>query len=880
MRRPLLFALLGALAAASTAGCDDSSRTLAPQPDARPPNDAGQRLDQGPDADVALDAGDADVADDADVQVDAEPDMAPPVPGPDDASQMVVLSRRGASQVAWLADGMLYAAHLSDAGEALEARPLFAVDDPLPAPLLAGRTDVAPAWLLVPNGPDAAYQAYDITLDAPEAVETHIYPPARAVAAEGHLLLIGRSGPEADAPVAWLRVEVPAEPEPVDPDADAAVEEAGPVDPRVLDLRGVPSVTGASASLAGTVLAFETGICALMRNAQLGGEWLCNGLPDARLVGALDSLFFVAQRPDGIAAWSALPGHASQPDAEQDRLLLAPAATLVEWLPAINGTRVARAQDHLCAVGRAACREAADCGPDQACVDATCLPNACEADADCGDEQRCGDGVCHVRCADDTACAPGQICADGGCRDTACDPQAATCAPGRICTPSEGVWLFEDHQARRLEWPAGDRSGAVYFGRGKPFGIRWSPEDGAPIVEALRTLAYARVPQIDLPQCNAPVQPEDCEGIDRDCDGEARGGRCCLISQELTTTNIATELEGRWHVALGDNRLMLVAVTDGQAELHTFRAGTENNGISVAVARWPAIGAVQLMANEESRLAAVATTDAGAETLLWYVGPEGLTIEPGAVPVASRSELPCSPVLGLELLRAGAPGPTARVHCADASYAIDALGVASAIVPRPEGDPVRWARRRAMGFNDLWLVARGDDYALELWRRTADGYVVADDITLPNNVLLLSAEDRALPIQTPRVVGGWTARVVDETQLEILQSDGTWSRAPATRWPTAARLSDHEPMAVTQGYASAPDGDTLLNLWFHALGPKDPYWGHFRRSNPADTRASENQGVELGDYPVTAFSSPVPVVASGSGNTAIQTQVTACEPTP
>ncbi len=428
------------------------------------------------------------------------------------------------------------------------------------------------------------------------------------------------------------------------------------------------------------------------------------------------------------------------------------------------------------------------------------------------------------------------------------------------------LWWFEFDRARRSVAPvADDTLGATYVlaRPGVAVLLRWDA-DGRPVVSdvELADVPDATPPAGEGAECATVVLPEDCGPSDLDCDGAPANGRCCATNARATTARLSARVDGAWYAGVGDGRLALITRSDETVALRRLTLGVDSADAEATV-EWPDVLALHGAANAESRVVALGEAATGP-VLLWYVGAQGLddSVSP---PRGARTAIPCDEALGVTLRARGDAVPTARVFCRDTAY--DVAGPEAEPVARPyPGDPVAWVRRLEdpAAADPAWLVATGDAYTLAHWTWGDDGFEALD--ALPPGVEPLvdaSPLAREYPVQPPVVGGGWAARVVD-AQVQVWVDGLGWWDAPGSRWPRMASLSAHEPVALTVGHRTAADAS---------------FWGRpSRDGNVLQWVAADDQGTILGDYPVSRFNNPLPLILRGGDTPELRGEVIRCEP--
>lgn len=249
-------------------------------PDTTPPPPDGGPRDRGvppPDA--------------ADAEVDAGPAGSRPAP-----DRIVVLSGRLDLWVAWIAGGRLWARRLEHGAEA--PGPLIDGGEvPAPdGPLVGARTQSGRPWVFLPAGEDGEVVARDVAQGT--EVPLGLYGPVLASPAGSEVLVVGRSGAEPDAAVAWR------------------VLDGERIDVAHTDTTGIPMPIHVAPGLANWVFGFEGGHCAALGTDYRLEEawWRCGARRDAGLVGLGERLVFVAVEGDRLVAWRATPGAAARPE--------------------------------------------------------------------------------------------------------------------------------------------------------------------------------------------------------------------------------------------------------------------------------------------------------------------------------------------------------------------------------------------------------------------------------------------------------------------------------------------------------------------------------------------------------------------------------------
>ncbi len=195
------------------------------------------------------------------------------------------------------------------------------------------------------------------------------------------------------------------------------------------------------------------------------------------------------------------------------------------------------APSELCQDGRCVqacfCVSDADCPAGTLCTDCQCLPVDCRTDDDCTPGWRCADGQCIPDgCSSDADCGPDQVCRDRICQD-ACHPEPEVCdgldndCDGQV---DEDFDFSSDPQHCGGCGQACAAGESCSDGRCIPTGCASDADCAAGQVCVAGECAATCVADADCPAgqvcrdriCQDACQPEPevCDGLDNDCDGQ------------------------------------------------------------------------------------------------------------------------------------------------------------------------------------------------------------------------------------------------------------------------------------------------------------------------------------------------------------------------
>ncbi|MEZ4464987.1 MAG: hypothetical protein R3F43_10935 [bacterium] len=131
-----------------------------------------------------------------------------------------------------------------------------------------------------------------------------------------------------------------------------------------------------------------------------------------------------------------------------------------------------------------------------------------------------------------------------------------------------------------------------------------------------------------------------------------------------------------------------------------------------------------------------------------------------------------------------------RVWCPAAAYDLTLDGMSTPVEYPGEGATSTWCGSPTPSARATrYLVARGDDYTLQPGSANPDGTLVTSDQPLPEDVALLTPEERVVPIRLPVQAGGPIGpRARRPGFLEIVVPGMGWQRVPGSAWPQEARI--------------------------------------------------------------------------------------------
>ncbi|MCA9526310.1 MAG: hypothetical protein KC549_08435, partial [Myxococcales bacterium] len=436
---------------------------------------------------------------------------------------------------------------------------------------------------------------------------------------------------------------------------------------------------------------------------------------------------------------------------------------------------------------------------------------------------------------------------------------------------ADALWWIRHDRARRLAAPEAPTVFGLTEVKSDRRLISWSEELNRPIPLPAVFEDGPVPPRWVAPNECSGVAAEMCAGQDEDCDGAASDGLCCrdTVGGLSTAVMANDELTRDWFAGFSDEGILLAVRQGTRLRLLSHPAGDISGREARELVGYDGIHQVGFFSNQLARAVMLVDRDVPdaeppaegepvptEKRLLWFLGQVG----------SRDAAPPCAEVLGLRML--DNTGRT-RVWCTDGAHDMNPVdGMTSAVFYPGEGGDVHWWEPNALGLADHYLVARGDDYTLQLWRRELDGTLSVSDEALPPEVALLTPEERVVPMRLPVQAGGPTARVRDGRFLEIVVPGFGWQRVPGSAWPQEARISRYDPVAVTVGFLEDPAGQdpALLQLGYilHSLQPGTPTWGvQFNPDRPNNVQGADQQGVEFGDYASGAFARPIFVTAIG-----------------
>ena len=194
------------------------------------------------------------------------------------------------------------------------------------------------------------------------------------------------------------------------------------------------------------------------------------------------------------------------------------------------------APSELCQDGRCVqacfCVSDADCPAGTLCTDCQCLPVDCRTDDDCASGWRCADGQCIPDgCSSDADCAAGQVCRDGRCwagcdTDLDGDGHLAPDCGGADCDDSDaGVHPGAAEACNGMD---DDCDGQVDEDCGLPCASNADcPADQVCLAGRCAQTCSSdadcgpdQVCRDRICQDACQLEPEVCDGLDNDCDGQ------------------------------------------------------------------------------------------------------------------------------------------------------------------------------------------------------------------------------------------------------------------------------------------------------------------------------------------------------------------------
>lgn len=447
------------------------------------------------------------------------------------------------------------------------------------------------------------------------------------------------------------------------------------------------------------------------------------------------------------------------------------------------------------------------------------------------------------------------------------------------------LWWLRRDRTQRIETPDPTAVLGLFEIKNDVRLVGWLEEENRPVPLPLTLEAGPNPPTYAAPSGCGNVAPEVCNNRQADCDALAQG-LCCdnNVSSSRTAVGGTEAIGTDWFTAFSDEGLLFVVRQGTEARQLSHPVGDSLGRQAREVATWPGVRRILYFDNLLTRTALLVERDVpGAmpaegepvpteQRLLWFRGVAGTADAP----------VPCADPLGLTVLD---DQVRTRVWCRDGGFDVTPEGP---VVPVawPGSGAVQWWEPTALGDPNLFLVARGEEHTIELWRMAPEGARSLANEALPAVVGTLTPEERLLPFRPAHLPNGHMARV-NGAVLELFEPGLGWRPVPGSGWPIEARISRHNPVAISVGYESdpnAPDAEPdFIQVAFklHSLRGDATAWGL-----PTTTfdggDASKHIGIGFGDYatgeldrPILAF--PIPSVQNGRTTTTFRFSGVGCE---